>query len=44
MQVERNIQMKREQLDTALEWQPDPASGAAPASAVIDLSLAGKGN
>lgn len=48
MQVERNIQMKREQLDAALEWPPDAASSApaaAPAaSAVIDLSLAGKGN
>jgi putative colanic acid biosynthesis acetyltransferase WcaF len=46
MQVESNIQMRRDELDAELEWQPDAASiaPAAAPSPVIDLSLAGKGN
>src|SRR5580658_87275 len=44
MQVERNIHMKRDELDAALEWQADAATAASATPRVIDLSLAGKGN
>ncbi len=54
MQVERNIHMKRDQIDAALEWQADADDAARAATdatvgtpatpRVIDLSLAGKGN
>lgn len=44
MQVERNIHMKRDELDAALEWKSDAATGTSATPRVIDLSLAGKGN
>ena len=48
MQVERNTQMKRDELNAPLEWDPDAAEFDTQASPgaphVIDLSLAGKGN
>jgi putative colanic acid biosynthesis acetyltransferase WcaF len=47
MQVERNTQMKRDELnelDAAREWQADAAKATPALCPVIDLSLAGKGN